>query len=172
MSVADANHVRVTGHLPGDASNGISDAVIAPHLRTAGRRLLRWVGASAYAASETEAAGLGSPRNYNNAASEQTKALADAEAYLALALGITSFNIVMTNSGGNAAGLQAEGVIGDSTFRYRNQSDVEKMQESFIRQAEAAAQDYIQDDGGGGSPIGISYALDDEGAEIDADWPE
>ena len=167
MSVADAEHVRTTGNLP----DGVSEAVITPHLRTAGRRLLRWVGASAYAASEIEAAGLGNPRDFS-AASAQTTALADAEAYLTLALGIASFNIVMTNSGGNAAGIQAEGTIGDSTFRYRNMTDIEKMQESFIRHAEEAAQDYIQDDGGGGSPIGISFALDDEGREIDDDWPE
>jgi len=167
MSVADAQHVRTTGNLP----DGVSDAVIIPHLRTAGKRLSRWVGASAYAVSETEAAGLGNPRDFS-AASSQTTALADAEAYLALALGMASFNIVMTNSGGNAAGIQAEGTIGESTFRYRNMTDIEKMQDSFIRQAEAAAQDYIADDGGGGSPIGISFALDDEGAVIDEDWPE
>jgi len=42
-----------------------------------------------------------------------------------------------------------------------------------MRKAEDAAADYLSEDIGGGSPgPGISYALDDDGREIDANYPE
>lgn len=167
--IADATHVRSTGNLP----DSLGDAVVAPHLRQAGRRLKRWVGETNYGTAETEAAGLGTPRDFSGATT-LTQALAEAEAYLAIAEGLPSWNIVMQSAGGNAAGIMVEGNVGESsTFRYMRADEIAKLQELYLRRAENAAQDYITDELAGGSPgPEISYALDGEGVEIDVDYPE
>jgi len=166
--IADANHVRVMGNMP----NSLSDAVINPHLRHAGRRLKRWVGDAPYAESETEAGTLGTPKEFSGATA-QCQALADAEAYLAIAVGIMSWNTVMQSSGSKAAGIARDGIIGESTFRYMSPSEIETMQDNMVRKAEEAAALYVVEDFGGGSPgPERSFAIDDDGAEIDDDWPE
>src|SRR3989304_5875437 len=114
-----SHHVRVLGHIP----NSLSDAVINPHLRHAGRRLKRWVGDAPYAESETEAGTLGTPKEFSGATA-QCQALADAEAYLAIAVGIMSWNKARHSSGGEAAGIARDGIIGESTFRYMSPSEI------------------------------------------------
>lgn len=168
MSIADETHVRTVGNLPAS----LADAKITPHLRQAGRRLTRWVGSTNYAASQTEAAGLGSPRSFGSA-SAQCQALADAEAYLALAAGISSWNNVMESAGGTAAGISLSGTIGEGTYNYLTPEQIEKLRELYIRNAEDAAADYFDSDIGGGSPgPERSFAIDDCENEIDDDWPD
>lgn len=167
--IADANHVRSVGNLP----ESLGDAVILPHLRQASRRLKRWISSADYESAETEAATLGDPRDFSGAA-ELTQAAADAEAYLAIAEGLASWNVVMQSAGANAAGVIVEGNLGESsTFRYMRADEIAKLQDSYVQRAERAIADYLSADFGGGSPgPEISYALDVDGIEIDEDYPE
>lgn len=167
--IADAAHVRTVGNMPAS----LGDAVITPHLRNAKRRLKRWVGDSVYAESETEAEALDDPRDFTDEeVSNQTKDLADAEAYLALAAGIVSWNNVMESVGGDAAGISTSGTIGEGTYNYLTAAELEKLRELYIRNAEEAATDYLASDMGSGSPgPDRSFAFDDCGNAIDDDYP-
>lgn len=167
--IADANHVRSVGNLP----ESLGEAVILPHLRQASRRLKRWISSADYESAETEAATLGDPRDFSGAA-ELTQAAADAEAYLAIAEGLASWNVVMQSAGANAAGVIVEGNVGESSgFSYMIPYQTAGLQDLFLQRAERAIADYLLDDFGGGSPgPEISYALDSKGVEIDEDYPE
>lgn len=167
--IADANHVRSVGNLP----ESLGDAVILPHLRQASRRLKRWISTADYEAAETEAATLGDPRDFSGA-DALTQAVAEAEAYLAIAEGLPAWNTVMQSAGGNAAGVIVEGNLGESSnFSYMIPHHLLQMQEMYTQRAERAIADYLLDDFGGGSPgPEISYALDVDGIEIDEDYPE
>jgi len=167
--ICDAAHVRKVGNFP----DSLSATVIDPHIRTAKRRLKRWVGASAYTTAETESEATGVPRDFSGVA-DATLDLADAEAYLAIAIGLPSFNTVMEGvTGGSAAGITMTGIVGENTYRYMNPDELKKMREKYLENAYEAAKDYLSDTTGGMSPgPGISYALDADGYEIDEDWPE
>lgn len=171
--IADATHVRTLGNFP----TSLKDAVIDPALRTAKKRLTRWIGSAVYDAAETEAESVDDEgvRDFtDDALAESTIDLADAEAYLAIVIGLPSFNMVMEGvSGGDAAGVTMTGTIGENTYRYANPSELEKLQEKFLFSAEQAAQDYLLNATGVGSPgPDQSHAYDLDGYAIDEDWPD
>ncbi len=166
--IADEAHVRTVGNLPA----ALGDAAITPHLRTAKARLKNWVGDTAYTTAETEAATLGSPRDYSTA-QEETAAMADAEAYLTLAAGMQSWNTVMQVYGSNAAGVTQEGTIGETTYRYLRPDQLEQAQTLYVQMAEKAVAEWLTGDNGFGSPgPGRSFAYDDDGDAIDDNYPE
>ena len=107
--IADAAHVRALGNFP----DALEDAQIDPHLRAARRRLRRWVGSAVYDEAEADAGPMAKP---------QTEALKDAEAYLAISIGVRSWNVVIENVGNaGVSGLTESGKIGDDGFRYLSQ---------------------------------------------------
>ncbi len=155
--IADAALVRAVGNLPG----ALSDDQIAPHLRQASRRLARWVGATLYAAVEADS---------GHAAHADVK---DAEAYLAVAIGVASWNMAVESVGSEGvAGITQEGNVGDNQYRYLGQQALRELQQDMVRKAEDAARDWLVADYGGGSPgPGISFAYDDDGVVMDDDYP-
>lgn len=166
--IADAKHVRTVGNLP----EVLGDDVISPYLRLASQRLQRLVDAADYAAAVTDAAAnLDGDNNVNfTACEEETKTLGDAEAMLAIAEGLNAWNTVMQRSSGGAAGITAEGVIGENTYRYLRPDEVNKKAQDYRDKVEMLLQGFV--DGTGGSPgPEISYARDPEGVEIDEDYP-
>ena len=158
--IADPAHVRTVGNLP----ESLGDNIIYPHLRTASRRLKQWVGNDNYTTAETEVATARGNLNPGeeldvNSLSPLAQALIDAEAYLALSHGLPTFNMVMHDDTGVAKGGQA----GESSFQYLSPQEVELLQQIYLRNAEEAAADYIQQTKLG---VGSSPAYDDEGEEI------
>ncbi len=164
--IADAAHVRKVGNLP----DAVTDGMIAPHLRTAKKRLRNWVGSANYESAETEVAnaraGLGQGEELDiDSLSDLAQALIDAEAYLTLAIGLPSFNMVMNDS----SGVSAEGRYEEANFRYLTPREVKDAQANFLRNAEIAAKDYIISASLGPD---ISYAYDSDGNPIDEDYPD
>lgn len=164
--IADGSHVRLVGNLP----EAVTDALIAPHLRTAKKRLINWVGSSNYESAETEVnnarANLGQGEELDiDSLSDLAQALIDAEAYLTLAVGLPSFNMVMNDS----SGVSAEGTQGESNYRYLTPKEVKDAQTNFLRNAEIAAKEYMTTASLGPD---ISYAYDSDGEPIDDDYPE
>lgn len=138
--IADLNYMRDVGNLP-DAS-ALSDLKMQPHLDAAEIRLREWIGDTVYDVAETEAANFSEPRDFT-AATRQTRALAVAEAYLALAHGFPSWNTVMESSAPGAGGVAMSGVIGDATFRYMNVAEEKNKTDEFVALAWQAAKPYL-----------------------------
>ena len=157
--IATPQNVRDIGNFPVT----LKDEQILPHLRVAEQRLRRWVGTAVYEAAEADA---------GEYAVAQTQALEDAEALLAISIGLRSWNLVMESGGGTAAGITDRGTIGGGAeYQYLSQGALDKAELAFLRKAEEAARDWLADSSGGGVPgPGISYALDDERVSIDHNY--
>lgn len=169
--IADVKHVRAVGNL----SEAVNDDQILPHLRNARRRLISWVGQSAYDTAEAEVVALDEdPRDFTSEdLSVATVDLADAEAFLSLASGIPSWNLAIQASGNGAVGIHTSGVVGESTFTYLTPAQENSKAQEFQDRALMAAMPYLTDALGGGSPGPlISYALDSDGDVKDENWPE
>lgn len=139
--IADAAHVREVGNLPAS----VTDALLKPHIRTAGTRLKAWVTSTVYAASETavqaarDALGMGETLDVDDL-DAQERALIDAEAYLALVAALPSLNMVMHDN----AGVAISGKAGQTDFQYLYPAALKNMQEQYLRNAEEAAAGYIE----------------------------
>lgn len=168
--VADVNHVRKTGNLP----DMLAATVILPYLRMASRRVQRLLDAADYSAAESDAQNnLDGDDNVDfSAVEDDTATIGDLEAFLALAEGLNAFNTVMERSGATAAGITAEGVIGENTYRYLLPAEMKAKADDYRAKADVLF-DLLGVDSDSGSPgPGISYALDPGGVEIDDDYPE
>lgn len=170
--VADANHVRKTGNLP----DGVAATVILPYLRLASRRVQRLLASSEVSYAEAEidaAANLDLDGNVDFTATEDdTASVGDLEAFLTLAAGLNAFNTVMETAGTTAAGVTQEGVVGENTYRYLTPSEVKTKADDYLNKADLLL-DVLGVSSDSGSPgPGISYALDPDGEEIDADYPD
>lgn len=164
--IANEAHIRRVGNLP----DSLGDAVILPHLRSAKKRIRALVGESVYDAAETDA----SNESYDFTATEEDTAhLADAEAYFTLSMGLASWNTVMQRVGSTAAGVTAEGTVGENTYRYQNPQAIRMMASGFMQQAMEILEHYISGDLTSGPPgPGISYAKDADGVDIKDDYLE
>lgn len=157
--IANSAQVRETGNLP----ESLKDQQIDPHLRAAKLRLRRWVGATVYDAAEADAA------TYTLA---QTQDLQDAEAYLAISIGLRSWNMVMQAVGQKgAAGITDTGIVGENSYHYMTQTAINQAEASYLQKAQEAAREWLDSDFGGGTPgPDLVFAKDDEGKVMDNDY--
>lgn len=162
--IANEAHIRKVGNLPDSLGND----VILPHLRSAKKRIRALVGDSIYDAAQIDA----SDQSYDfTATQEDTAHLADAEAYLTLSLGIASWNTVMQRVGSTAAGVTAEGSVGENVYRYLNPDAIGKLAKGWMQQSMEILVHYISGDFTSGLPgPGISYAKDADGVDIKDDY--
>ncbi|MFQ5629370.1 MAG: hypothetical protein ACE5I1_11465, partial [bacterium] len=157
--IANEAHVRSVGNLP----TSLGDAVILPHLRTAKKRIRKLVGSSTYDTAQADAAA----KSYDfTLTTEDTANLADAEAYFTLSLGIASWNTVMQQVGSTAAGITAEGAVGENTYRYLNPDAIKRLSDQWLQQAMELLEQFVSGDLSGTPGPGISYAYDDDGEVI------
>lgn len=175
--IADAQHLRTVGNF----SATLSEEMILPYLWTASERLRTWVSDAVYEAAETfvETELTDSPRDFSNGFDEnddadevrRARALANAEAMLALALGIASFNTVFQTAG-KAGGISVSGSIAEDQFQYLTPGQVRDAEKSYMAKAELAAKKYLVEQSGVNPGPGVSHAIDNQGDPMDSNCPE
>ncbi|MCK4578581.1 MAG: hypothetical protein KAU50_07310, partial [Candidatus Marinimicrobia bacterium] len=118
---------------------------LAPFFGPASRRLIEWVGATAYTDAD-----LATPTDQDRA-----DALKDAEAYLVLYYAAPRLNMVMNDSG-----IVTYKTVGSTTetFTYLNPSELEELRQVWLRDAVNACRKHITKTG---SIVGLSPTADE-----------
>ena len=124
--IADGSHVRALGGLP----TSLDDSTLQPFFGPAARRLVGWVGQSAYDDAEQS-----TPSDPDRAA-----ALKDAEAYLVLYFAAPRINMVIADTG--IVALKIDGSSSDS-FTYLLPSQLQELRATWLEDAEDACRPYI-----------------------------
>jgi hypothetical protein len=123
----DADHVRNMGNLPDNVEAGFIDV----HFPEAKRRLIRWVGQTAY-----DDACLVTPTD-----ADRAQAIKDAEAHLVIHLGIVGWSERLGPQGNVQSGKD-----GDSgSFSLKAFSDVNARSQGHLEQAEECLAGYLSD---------------------------
>ena len=120
MAFADVQNVRDLGNLP-DATK-LDDRIILPHLVTAERELIKWIG------------------EYSSATGLKRTAIIEAESALTLSFALPVLNTFFTEG---ITTLQKE--IGEIDFQFHDPSDVNELVEYWRDRARDAVTEWLQE---------------------------
>ena len=126
MSLSTASDVRALGNLP--PVGKLPDAIIQPHLDSAGRELKTWIG------------------DYSAATGEKVADCKEAECCICLAYLLPVLNTLYTNG---VVSLQKE--IGDVELMFHSPEDLQLVAERWLARAKARVAQHSAAESGGAS---------------------